>query len=612
MHFITKTTLSLQIPGSPAEALDLQQQAQRVWEQEVLPALDAAFDRMAGESELIQIDRIEVDVKGLDASNWRQELARRITQAVVETIEKQLSGTVPDAVAKRIPMSLGQFESWCFFLEHGYLPLTGKQVDEAALRQSALETIAAQSVAQQSLIQLLRRSDTALQRLIWQHPHTFLRSLAEAITGRSQQNALVFNQEMETLMARTLVTTTSKKANPIVGKGPITVPIIISQSLKTTWATFQEKWPEIFQTNLWREYVLSDRSFETAPFLMGILVKKFSSHEIASLLLWLKQTVEAEPQKFPLVLPAVIYLLERHPGSPAVMPQQQTEPLQDVSPPPSTESKQPTDSDNLTSAKGEDRNIAQPSMNGDTEPDKANVNPGDLKEEQAQKMETNVKAANPVEKQIQSKSEAIEIKNGTESPNPETTKSPDKKTDTPAEPTKRSENAHWYVSNAGIVLLHPFLPTFFQNLGLTVDREFKNEAARHKAVYLIHYLATGEFDVPEYDLVFPKHLCGLPPETPLQKAANVKKSQQKKVKTEADELLKTVIKYWKRLGSTSPDGLRNGFLRRAGKLSFSPADGWLLQVEQTGIDILLDSLPWGLGMVKTPWMKEMMTVEWRS
>jgi hypothetical protein len=37
---------------------------------------------------------------------------------------------------------------------------------------------------------------------------------------------------------------------------------------------------------------------------------------------------------------------------------------------------------------------------------------------------------------------------------------------------------------------------------------------------------------------------------------------------------------------------------------------WRLQVEQKAIDILLGSLPWGLNVVKLPWMESMLMVEW--
>ncbi|HRF39189.1 MAG TPA: contractile injection system tape measure protein, partial [Saprospiraceae bacterium] len=70
------------------------------------------------------------------------------------------------------------------------------------------------------------------------------------------------------------------------------------------------------------------------------------------------------------------------------------------------------------------------------------------------------------------------------------------------------------------------------------------------------------------------------------------------------------IDNWGALGSTSPDGLRGNFLVRDGKLTRTDL-GRLLQVEAQSYDLLLDRLPWGINMVKLPWMEDMLFVEWR-
>jgi hypothetical protein len=74
--------------------------------------------------------------------------------------------------------------------------------------------------------------------------------------------------------------------------------------------------------------------------------------------------------------------------------------------------------------------------------------------------------------------------------------------------------------------------------------------------------------------------------------------------------MEAAIRHWGALGSASPDGLREGFLQREGKLE-KRADGWRLIVERKTIDVLLDRLPWGVGMVALPWMgEEVVWVEW--
>lgn len=162
-----------------------------------------------------------------------------------------------------------------------------------------------------------------------------------------------------------------------------------------------------------------------------------------------------------------------------------------------------------------------------------------------------------------------------------------------------------YLNQAGIVLLHPFLPPYFESIGLLSDRQFQDGACQQTAIYLLHYLATGATDPPEYELVLPKLLCGWPLDTPV-----VCPDLPTAALEEAEHLLQAAIDHWQALKSTRPDGLREGFLQREGKLTCSCDRTWKLQVEQQAIDVLLSRLPWSVSIVKLPWMDDLLTVEW--
>ncbi|MFK8185248.1 MAG: contractile injection system tape measure protein, partial [Phormidesmis sp.] len=57
-----------------------------------------------------------------------------------------------------------------------------------------------------------------------------------------------------------------------------------------------------------------------------------------------------------------------------------------------------------------------------------------------------------------------------------------------------------YLNNAGLVLLHPFLKIYFDDIGLLTEddlaNEFRNEYAQQQAIALLHYLATGQTNAP--------------------------------------------------------------------------------------------------------------------
>lgn len=159
-----------------------------------------------------------------------------------------------------------------------------------------------------------------------------------------------------------------------------------------------------------------------------------------------------------------------------------------------------------------------------------------------------------------------------------------------------------FLINAGVVLLHPFLPTFFKKLQL----ELNDPADQEKALYLIHYLATGETETPEHALVVPKLLL----DWPLGKNLAHEIVLTPEECTAADEMLEAVIGHWDKLQNAGIAALRGSFLQRNGKV-FTHHDQTYIQVEQQALDILLDYLPWSISYIKLPWMKSILRIEWR-
>lgn len=161
-----------------------------------------------------------------------------------------------------------------------------------------------------------------------------------------------------------------------------------------------------------------------------------------------------------------------------------------------------------------------------------------------------------------------------------------------------------YINCAGVVLLHPFIPHFFEALNIAHESKLLQP---ERALCLLHYLATGQRVAPEYELPLPKLLCNMPLDYPAESDVDLTAAELE----EAAALLNAAIGHWKALGSTSADGLRGTFLVRPGKLAQRDDGDWTLQVESRSFDILLDQLPWGIGMIKLPWMEKMLWVEWR-
>lgn len=161
------------------------------------------------------------------------------------------------------------------------------------------------------------------------------------------------------------------------------------------------------------------------------------------------------------------------------------------------------------------------------------------------------------------------------------------------------------VENAGLALLAPYLPTFFDELNLALQDSVPADA--HRAVHLLHFLATGKENPEEPQLLFPKLLCGLDWEAPVPQDLGL----PDKEKAECHQLLEAVIRNWPALKNTSPDGLRGAFLQRPGLISWKEGQqAWLLRLERKAQDLLLDRIPWSYSVLKFKWMQQMILVEW--
>jgi hypothetical protein len=163
-----------------------------------------------------------------------------------------------------------------------------------------------------------------------------------------------------------------------------------------------------------------------------------------------------------------------------------------------------------------------------------------------------------------------------------------------------------YVFNAGLVILHPFLPAFFKALGL-LDEEnnFISRETQRRAAVLLYYLQCGKADYKEWEMPLNKILCGLELEDLIPDHIELSDLEIE----ESISLLNSIIEYWTALRGCSIEALKSTFLMREGKLTLKE-NSWLIQIERSGVDILVDRLPWGIGTIKLPWHKELISVEW--
>jgi hypothetical protein len=183
----------------------------------------------------------------------------------------------------------------------------------------------------------------------------------------------------------------------------------------------------------------------------------------------------------------------------------------------------------------------------------------------------------------------------------------DPNVESPEEPTTT-----WLAHDAGMVLLHPYLPTLLGAIGALAERDDAPARIRAEALpracALLHWLVSGRDEVHEFELTLCKLLLGVAPDAPLLLTAEATRLSDA-MRDEGRALLDALIAHWPALGSTGIDSLRVAFLARDGLLSRRDG-GWQLHVAHEAYDVLLSRLPWSIGLVRLPWMREPMHVQW--
>ncbi|WP_339706322.1 contractile injection system tape measure protein [uncultured Kriegella sp.] len=163
-----------------------------------------------------------------------------------------------------------------------------------------------------------------------------------------------------------------------------------------------------------------------------------------------------------------------------------------------------------------------------------------------------------------------------------------------------------HISNAGVIIFWPFLNTFFERVNLVHEGTFIDVAAQQRGAYLLQYLVYGAIDFPEHQLLLNKLMVGLSPTHALVPLNQIT-AEEKEV---ADSLMDGLRSNWEKVQNSSDAAIRESFLQRDGILSFNP-ERLKLTVEQKGIDVLLDFIPWDIRRIDLPWINNSIEVFWR-
>ena len=517
------------------------EQVARLCHDDLLPSLNRLFDSWTDPTETIYLDRCEITVK----AKTLKELEQTLVQEVLKKIQEHYQLLLDAPAGKIIKNDSKQvaFDRWIYFLQHGHLPVGIKIPGYDQWLQNTLEIIATNTSAKEVCTTLLQSHPSARQRLILQFDTSFFKKWIAAYAGHVSE---IIN---ETLQAwRTLQS----------DKIWIEWASTFLHDTKNNDQAYQEI-VALIVDNL----INNSRSLSNTELIIIFSQKYYKQHWLHVISL-LHKFLKTYPSRHPQLLkPVSEYFENRLRGK-------------------SNESlKQAIVDDHLLKGKG------LPVQGNENH--LASTEQGENSTDQLNSIATLPGNRNAF---IENKNDELfafdKFFPGEKKPR-----------------RPGADESVFFLDNAGLVILHPYLSTLFDALGLIHDNTFKDIACRDKAVQLLSYLVHGEEDLIEYNLVLPKIFCGMTLEEPVNRFVNLEEEEKK----EAEALLAAVIQHWNALKNTSPNGLRANFLIREGKLEWKNSE-WRLRVNQQIHDLLLERLPWSISIIRLPWMKHYLKTDW--
>lgn len=574
-HVIKKQLLLVTIPPG-MDPFRIQHEAERFSREVLMPALDRIFNELSGEDEVIHLSQLHLDLGRIGAAllesrTLDEYLYDLIKEQVRQTIEKELRA---HPSARQSPRE-NVLSQWWYYMQHGRLPWNADPVTEDWYGK-VLEMFSVDYPAITELRRVLAREPAVLMRISVQHDDWFLEKLLTVLVSVGQQGvgeaidqACVINQLLEEKYKSLTIAAQGFGDNPVDGA--------IADSGDRSARVLRETPVPGPRQPEWKAFQQWARRHAAFLRLSGVARKKY-------LWRWLLTEAASSPSEFAVaggmkilldwiwddpVLMRLVLADDRVAGS--------TNQLAGL-----LQRRYDAGAGSLTRPVGEDGSNSMPMA-----PESVRVTPPSV--------------AGPADR----RSDAG--KAGARREGPEDIEQRMRAVESGATDQGLIQEETIHLPNAGIILLHPFLPTLFSRLGFWDGSDFRDPGARQRAIGLLHFLATGERqEVPEYQLVLPKLMCGYPLEMPVP--ADIVLTDEEC--GECLTLLRSAIARWEKLAGTSIDGFREGFLRRDGQL-FRKDDRLILKVQSAGIDVLLDYLPWNLSLVKLPWVKEMLYVDWR-
>ena len=582
-HIISKHYFDLTIENM-GEAFSIQQEVSEITQGDLTDELESLFDELIPEDVFVRIDRIDIDLGQLSREEIREQLAERFIEELRNTLpsihpellrsrfaphqedglkelessplDGQVTTTPEDQVIRSLKdPEIRTIDAWLYFLKYGVLPWWFTSPTDSTYFEKEIPKILQSKPEQIETFRRLVYQEIPLERLVLQFPDSF----HTKILGTKLQQI----QDLVKLIQEFIRFITSRSIKPISTQGSVTEIRLGWKAVYHTFAAIDQEGPASYEKTMLSATLKRLTEQHSDRVYTSTLLNDFLQTWGIKSGYWYTVITNVEKE-----------LHHKHPYD-----QSGSASIRDL--PPQKDQAQTVDG-----LKPEDSSV--------------------LAEKKRTEIEIEPKSTSHAK-------DALDPESLHDSERPQgkmpTNEAEEHSSLTRATPIHTEgiieEGTEIYVDHAGLVLLHPFLPAHFRSQNWVEKDRFAHEESKQYAIHQLHYLATGQQKILEYEMGMHKLLCGFPIEQPVNRFLELKETAQ----TEAIDLLNAVINHWDALKNSSPDSLREAFIQRPGKLTRKQTH-WVVHIEKQTIDILLTKLPWGFGMIQLPWMRERLVVEW--
>jgi hypothetical protein len=188
-HLIRKQVISLSVDAGQ-NAFSIQQRARDFYYQQIAPVLEKLFDELSTENEVIQIEKLEIDLGDLGWTNKsftldKESIYRILKQSLGNIVSSSGSNVHSRSRVSHITREQNACLQWLFYMKKGVLPWEIKDTEEKWL-EYVLQMLATDHVMVEKAKVLIVHDPWFLSRLVREHREEFLVKLAEVITARPQ------------------------------------------------------------------------------------------------------------------------------------------------------------------------------------------------------------------------------------------------------------------------------------------------------------------------------------------------------------------------------------------------------------------------------------------